>query len=329
MARLSRQTYLLIPKKCSLPYAWDDTSADRKQLVICANGKEKRIDLMQIGKRDPLKLSLGIHVMAEGPMIVLKLFTETERVSKRRLSSSLKDNRGSMASLKSIDTIDSTNRKPMMDIHIHLEGIGLSLINQKLQELLYLSAKDVEWTFSESNLDRLYAIGIFFFNFEFIKFKKGLQWIQIDNQLPNAMDPIFLFPSILSKNETTKARPVIMASMCRSKDTSFGVDYYEWLTVLLQELSIVLDEEFLQKLIEFNDFPSLYDTKKPSLIPMGLSVSVPFKSFDEDSLLYFDRFLLHPVQFNVSFTKTQMEKIKNQRYFLIHLEMCIKNKLIK
>lgn len=36
--------------------------------------------------------------------------------------------------------------------------------------------------------------------------------------------------------------------------TAYGVDYFDWFIILLQELSVDMDEEFLAALINFSKF---------------------------------------------------------------------------
>ena len=129
---------------------------------------------------------------------------------------------------------------------------------------------------------------------------------QVDNQLPNAFENIVLFPTVLPKDEK-EARPVLMASIAKSKDKTYGVEYYEWLTILLQELSLEVDEEFLNNLLDFGKSFHTLTEEEASLIPKQTAVAKQ-KSLDEEEILYFDRLLLHPIQVNISFTKTISSK---------------------
>jgi hypothetical protein len=138
-------------------------------------------------------------------------------------------------------------------------------------------------------------------------------------------EPIFVFPTVLPTDDKEDTHPVLMASVCVSKDkcmlptclkcqsrkliifTAYGVEYFEWLTILLQELSIALDENFLNEMLNFVKAISPYKPMAPSLIPTQSSVAVP-KPVDDEDIMYFDRLLLHPIQFNISFAKSQQQK---------------------
>ena len=98
---------------------------------------------------------------------------------------------------------------------------------------------------------------------------------------------------------------------------AYGVEYFQWLTILLQELSLVMDEDYLYELIDFARFsspaipPVEYDLLRRHfdcvrvLVPADSIMTSP-RLLEEEDVIYFDRFLLHPVQINITFTKTQV-----------------------
>ena len=66
---------------------------------------------------------------------------------------------------------------------------------------------------------------------------------------------------------------------------AYGVEYYEWLTILLQELSIALDENFLNEMVNFVKTISPNKPTAPSLIPTQSSVAMP-KPIDDEDIMY-------------------------------------------
>ena len=52
-------------------------------------------------------------------------------------------------------------------------------------------------------------------------------------------------------NETL---PMHIQTPSLMNQTAFGVEYYEWFTILLQELSVDMDEDFLNALVNFAKF---------------------------------------------------------------------------
>lgn len=131
---------------------------------------------------------------------------------------------------------------------LKLRGIGVSIVDTTPAELMYCTVRDLGFTYRDSNLHQTYGLVV--------------KWLQIDNQLYEAPSPLILWPTVTvnrgpeSKTgaAATEIRPTIQVAMVRSKDTSHGVDYYKYFTLLLQEMSVDFDEAFLLKLLEFFKF---------------------------------------------------------------------------
>jgi vacuolar protein sorting-associated protein 13A/C len=144
----------------------------------------------------------------------------------------------------------------------------------------------------------------------------SLKWLQVDNQLASSLNPIFIYPTVIHENSTNsndqaKEHSVLFASLCKSKDTTHGVDYYQWLTILLQELSIDAEEEFLSALIEFFKFTSDISSD----LDLNLSTNIDFPPPPDSSFrLYFDKLLLQPIQINLSYTQSDKNSKKNLRF---------------
>lgn len=50
-----------IPKGKQMPYAWDSPSEELKLLTINVNGKEREVNISEIGPTLPFKYSVSIH----------------------------------------------------------------------------------------------------------------------------------------------------------------------------------------------------------------------------------------------------------------------------
>ncbi|KAI9340870.1 hypothetical protein BDR26DRAFT_820276 [Obelidium mucronatum] len=283
----------------SRPYAWDNPSLPSKFIVINVNGKERQIDVREIGHLVPFKYptpdgtgrggTMTIQVHAEGPTLVISLGTYNESNSMyKRLSI-----RGGSSSVTAADEgFQKLNKevKEQMTLQIRLEGIGISVIDRQVKELLYASAKNIEFAYVDTSMAQSITFSI--------------NWLQIDNQRYGSLDPIFLYPSVLPKEGEESFHPVLMASLSKSKDSSYGVDFYNWFTILLQEISIDLDEDFLYALISFAKFEVAGWEQQDQ--PMFDSMIIPEpKQTDGDIRMYFEKFLLQPIQFNISFQRTQ------------------------
>ncbi|KAJ3072035.1 hypothetical protein HDU98_004400 [Podochytrium sp. JEL0797] len=288
-----------VPATESRPYSWDNPSLASKSVILNINGKERAIDVREIGHLVPFKYpnvdgtgrggTMTIQVYAEGPTLVISLgnYVESNSMYKRT-----PNNRGTSIISTAEEGFQKLNKevKERMTIQIRLEGIGISVIDRGVKELLYASAKNIEFAYVDTSMAQSITFSI--------------NWLQIDNQRYGSLDPIFLYPSVLPKEGEESFHPVLMASLSKSKDSSYGVDFYNWFTILLQEISMDLDEDFLYALINFAKFEvpgwEQHDT------PMFDSMIIPeAKQTDGDTRMYFEKFLLQPVQFNISFQRTQ------------------------
>lgn len=146
--------------------------------------------------------------------------------------------------------------KPNMTISIELKGIGLSVITKSSQELFYLCLKGLKLGFSdyptyrEANID--------------------CKWIQIDNQLFGGLFPIILYPTVVPKDgKELESHPTLQTTVAVLKDncefdgssseghadlTAHGVTYVKYATILLQSMTVELDEDFLFALLDFAKF---------------------------------------------------------------------------
>ncbi|KAJ0270166.1 hypothetical protein COL922a_014722, partial [Colletotrichum nupharicola] len=95
---------------------------------------------------------------------------------------------------------------------LHLGGIGISLINQKMKELLYMTFRDIEVKLKESKA--------------YQTLNTTIKWIQIDNQLYGGIFPMLLYPSVVPKTgKEMEAHPIFHTMITRVKDDSYGVLY--------------------------------------------------------------------------------------------------------
>lgn len=95
---------------------------------------------------------------------------------------------------------------------INIEGLGISMISKKKEEILYATFKNVEFTYRETNL---------YHTFLFI-----VKWLQVDNQLYGSLYPVFMYPKKPSKNTNGTTNPVFQTALVHSKDTSISNQFF-------------------------------------------------------------------------------------------------------
>jgi vacuolar protein sorting-associated protein 13A/C len=315
-----------LPPRSIMPYAWDYPAAKYKELIITANSKERHIKLAEIGNLIPMKIPAGqgtrqqkiidLHVAADGP-------TQTLILSNYKPSKSLyKQNTGVTSStsvpggfeVKEVDT-DITFRA-----QLKLAGIGISLINAQLRELAYVTFRDISLTYSESAL--------------YQTIRASIKWVQIDNQLYGGIFPMILYPSVVPKNtKETEAHPSVHVMITRIKDDSYGVVYIKYATLLLQQMTLEIDEDFVYALLEFSKVPgaSWSETHEGKLCDDKLDIPEP-KQQQQGQDIYFELLNIQPMQLDLSFVRTERVNVEDKTssrnplmFFLNVLTMAIGN----
>jgi vacuolar protein sorting-associated protein 13A/C len=309
-----------------MPYAWDFPAAKRKELVINANGKERLIKLAEIGNLIPMRIPVAprshqqkiidINVMADGP-------TQTLVLSNYRPSRSLYKQRSQTSSQTSVFTgfeVKDVDSDVTFKAQLRLAGIGISLINAQHRELAYLTFRDIELKYSDSPL--------------YQTVNAAIKWIQIDNQLYGGIFPIILYPSVVPKTgKEMNVHPSFHASVMRVKDDSYGVLYLKYATLLLQQFTLEIDEDFVFALLEFSKVPgaSWSEEHEGRLCDDDLDIPEP-KQEEQGQDIYFELLNLQPMQLDLSFVRTERVNVEDKTssrnplmFFLNVMTMAIGN----
>ncbi|KAK6464505.1 vacuolar sorting [Scheffersomyces coipomensis] len=291
--------YYKIPSRSVMPYAYDYPNAIIKELILRAHGRERVVNLAEIGNLKPFRLPpvdnaeqciVDLNVVADGPTQSLIISNYDASVSIYKLPG--EKSGSSMNVSQNFETIEKDDNY-FRKIVTKFEGIGISLINTRSQELCYITLRGLEIRYNESDLYQNLSL--------------KLKWIQVDNQLYGGIFPIVVYPSVIPKSgkELTN-HPSLSASICKVKDDSHGVLFIKYATVLLQEMSIEIDEDFLFALLEFAKFPgaSWNKLKVDKLCDDDLKIPEP-KSFSSGEDIYFEALHLQPTVTNISFVRTE------------------------
>lgn len=291
--------YYKVPAKSVMPYSYDYPNAVVKEINIRSHGRERGINLAEIGNLKPFRLPetkdepqaiVDLNVVADGPTQSLVITKYDPSLSLYKLQ----DGNNSVASLKQLKfEVDEKDENYHTKVFTRFEGFGISLINTKLQELCYVNLRGVELRYNESDLYQNLSV--------------KAKWIQIDNQLYGGIFPIIVYPTVVPKSgKEMDSHPSFSASVCKVKDDSHGVLFIKYATVLLQEFSIEVDEDFLFALLEFSKFPgaSWNVEGEERLCDENLEVPEPEK-LSETSDIYFEALHLQPTLLNLSFVRTE------------------------
>ena len=315
-----------LPPRSIMPYAWDYPAAKYKELIITANGKERHIKLAEIGNLIPMKIPavpgarqqkiIDLNVAADGPTqtLILSNFKPSKSLYKQNTGAGSITSVAGGFEVKEVDT-DITFRA-----QLKLAGIGISLINAQLRELVYVTLRDITLKYSESAL--------------YQTIQASIKWVQIDNQLYGGIFPMILYPSVVPKNtKETEAHPSVHAMITRVKDDSYGVVYIKYATLLLQQMTLEIDEDFVYALLEFSKVPgaSWSETHEGKLCEDNLDIPEP-KQQQGGQDIYFELLNIQPMQLDLSFVRTERVNVEDKTssrnplmFFLNVLTMAIGN----
>jgi vacuolar protein sorting-associated protein 13A/C len=318
-----------LPPRSIMPYAWDYPAAKYKELVIQANGRERQIKLAEIGNLIPMKIPasnnptsretkiIDLNVVADGP-------TQTLILSNYQASTSLYQQQSRSESSTSLASggfeVKDQDTGVTFKAQVRLAGIGISLINAQLKELAYITLRDISLRYLESPLLQTISTSI--------------KWIQIDNQLYGGIFPMILYPSVVPKNnKETESHPSVHAMVTRVKDDSYGVLYIKYATVLLQQMTLEIDEDFVYAVLEFSKVPgaSWSETHEGVLCDENLDIPEP-KQEQQGQDIYFELLNIQPMQLDLSFVRTERVNVEDKTssrnplmFFLNILTMAIGN----
>lgn len=294
-----------LPPRSIMPYAWDYPAAKNKSLVLTCNGKERHVKLAEIGNLIPMRIPSGpngapqkiidINIIAEGP-------TQTLALSNFKPSKSMYRQQREQASQTSLATgfeIKELNSEVNFKAQLRFGGVGISLINKNMKELLYLTFRDIELKLRESPL--------------YQTLNASIKWIQIDNQLYGGVFPILLYPSVVPKTgKEMEAHPIFHTMITRVKDDSYGVLYIKYATLLLQQITLELDEDFVFAMLDFLKVPgaSWSEEQEGQLCAESLTIPEP-KQEERGQDVYFELLHLQPMQVDISFMRTEHVNVED------------------
>lgn len=291
--------YYKIPPRSVMPYAYDYPSGVVKDLIIRSHGRERAVNLAEIGNLKPFRLPpieterqviVDLNVVADGPTLSLVISEYNPSVSLYKLRGEGESSTSlSQLQFQIADKDENYHTKVMT----RFEGFGISLINGRNHELCYITLKGIEFRYNESDL--------------YQNLSAKVKWIQIDNQLYGGIFPIILYPTIVPKSgKEMNNHPSFSAAVCKVKDDTHGVLFLKYATVLLQEMSVEVDEDFLFALLDFSKFPgaSWNSQVEDKLCDDNLKIPEP-KKLGEASDIYFEALHLQPTLMNLSFVRTE------------------------
>ncbi|CCE83218.1 Piso0_003790 [Millerozyma farinosa CBS 7064] len=294
-----------IPPKSVMPYAYDYPNALIKELILRSHGRERAINLAEIGNLKPFRIPptqnseqsiVDLNVVADGPTQSLVISNYDPSVSLYKLKSDKSSVSLSQQQFEAVEKDENYHTR----IITRFEGFGISLINTRSQELCYITLRGIEIRYNESDLYQNLSV--------------KLKWIQIDNQLFGGIFPIVLYPSVVPKSgKEMNNHPSISGAICKIKDDQHGTLMIKYATILIQEMTIEIDEDFLFALLDFAKFPgaSWNRLKEDKLCEDVLELPKPVNLKDSTDV-YFEALHLQPALLNLSFVRTERVNVEDR-----------------
>lgn len=112
---------------------------------------------------------------------------------------------------------EAVNDKAGLMVQVELEGIGISVVTKKPDELLYMSLRGLKLSYHD--YASMYSVSV------------DCKWIQIDNQLFGGLFPIILYPTVapkdgkeLESHPTLQAMCSVLKDQCKLLNQGQGAD---------------------------------------------------------------------------------------------------------
>lgn len=289
-----------LPAKSIMPYAWDYPASRNKELVLTSSNAQKRVKLAEIGNLEPMKVRGGqgkasriidFNIVADGPTqtLVLSNYKPSKSLYKQKSG----DAQTSQASLSSGFEVKELESAVSFKAQLRLAGFGISLINKNLKELLYVTFREIELKYGDSKL------------YQTVNWT--VKWIQVDNQLYGGIFPILLYPSVVPKTgKEMDAHPIFHTQVTRVKDDSYGVLYIKYATLLLQQMTLEVDEDFIFAMLDFLKVPGASWSEEPEGKLCDEHLDIPEPQLEQQGQdVYFELLHLQPMQLDLSFVRTE------------------------
>lgn len=287
----------------SMTYAWDQPAVREKKIMLMINDSRRPVDIMEIGVLVPFKFhdrqrtrAVSLDVKADGHQQILRI---TPYVAEHSL---YKPKHHSSSSLSRSDTMTSSSEgfeaimedvSPTLTFNVEFAGIAISLVNRKMVEVVYTSIEAFKFEYSNSPVSQSVNL--------------SCGSLQIDNQLHDALYPVILQPSPISKEASGIAiLPTIQGSVIWLKDQEHGVLFVKYCSVLLQALTIEADEDLLFAIYDLTQIQgvSWEENTEDVLIQHPEEIPEPQLSAPGQDV-YFEVLELQPIQLSLSFMRTE------------------------
>ncbi|GLB36151.1 putative vacuolar protein sorting-associated protein [Lyophyllum shimeji] len=296
-------TYTVEPHQTAL-YAWDFPAARDRKLLLMVNDARRVVDIMEIGNLIPFKFNanqrtkaVSLDVRADGHKQILRItnYNPEQSIYKPRA-------RSSSASIARQDTISSTaeafeavaeNVPVALTFTVDLSGIGVSLVNRRMVEVVYMSLDTLKLEYTDSSVAQAFNL--------------SCGTLQVDNQLHDALYPVVIQPTPIGKEANGVAPlPTMQASILWLKDQEHGVLFVKYCSILLQALTVEADEDLLFSIYDLTQIKGAsWEGEAEHVLLQNIDTIPEPVDKPAGQELYFEILELQPIKLSLSFMRTE------------------------
>jgi hypothetical protein len=242
------------------PFSWDEPLRPHVMCVRAGDGAVVEVEIDRVGDFDPLDMGrdrvLRPEVVADGPTRVVHLHMAGA---------------GSVAAQQRSE-VDLA--RPQLLVGVELAGLGVSVVDSRPREILYLSLRRLRADVTLTAADR--------------KIKVEVGDMQIDNQLAGSQ-----FPVLLAMTPKDVQRATLEFCVVQSTEHT-SIDFFRYAALLVQELDIRVEADCVMALV------SLVRGVWDDVMPL---VKMLQREDDESAVrrVYFELLHLHPFIVHLTF----------------------------
>eukprot|EP01117_Protostelium_nocturnum_P007086 TRINITY_DN2542_c0_g3_i1.p1 TRINITY_DN2542_c0_g3~~TRINITY_DN2542_c0_g3_i1.p1 ORF type:complete len:1711 (+),score=625.62 TRINITY_DN2542_c0_g3_i1:479-5134(+) len=210
-----------------LNYTWDHPARPHSIMVETPSGNKKKVNLDKIKIRNYNEFKAVIT--AKGPERICKIYHSDLVASRRHSSNSMNSNEENEEG--DLNSTKKDQPKSSFYLFINLDGIGISMVDNKPQEIAYVYLQTVELNYDQKP--------------ESNKIEAKIKSIQIDNQKIDSLLPVFIKPCNLPEDTC------VFNMLIKKSNLFTSLDFYEEISIGLKELNVSMDSSFLNRLLTF------------------------------------------------------------------------------
>ena len=270
LVKETKEELLLINPGEILPLIWPDYNISKKRIIIVIGDLMKSYDITQIGKQKTIKGSrMFYHVRTIarnfGREMQIKQSLSKEYSDLLNKEGKIVPKEEKKAVIKDSDKISRDG----LNLNIVMLGVGISVIDEKPSELLYISFTDLkinleqELSNDQDAKEKNTIIGV------------SIGYIQIDNMLEKSYPIIFGPQRLFEKDKEKRTKeedwePLVQIKVSISENTDEGVIFTRYNTAQLQisEMSLFVDQEIIMNIVKIvnNIISDFQDDKEKFLL---------------------------------------------------------------